>query len=309
VRAGLRWMAEMKEEGSSGSSSEQGAVSRNRVALVIANDEYRSLATLSNSENGGQGMRGALEERGFTVTLLVNKTAEEMKHAILAFVQEVKQLKPCDSFFYFSGHGMEQDSRSYLMPIDYTSPGTGTKEKDNDMAVDLEEHLLSNLNKAGCPDTMNIIMLDCCREDEENIIYRNAFGSSCTGSYGGNHECYRSVEDCAADSSQFIVAFGSAPGTVNVEFVPANSVGDEFNWFTGKFLEVLKESQGSSEEFHEIFRQVTVKVSNESKGRMEPWYNAGGLKRQFYFGNQQATQVHVEACIIIQMSHVCIHRC
>jgi hypothetical protein len=286
---------------SSASSSEYGAESRNRVSLLIANNEYRSLATLSNSENGGQGMRGALAERGFTVTLLVNETAEEMKHAILAFVQEVKELKPCDSFFYFSGHGMEQDGRSYLLPIDYTSLDTD-KEKDNDMAVDLEEHLLSKLNDAGCPDTMNIIMLDCCREDEEISIYRNAFGSARIGSVG-NHGSYRSAEHCAPDAAQFIIAFGSAPGTVNLEFEK-----DKFGVFTGKFLEVLKENQEGSEEFHEIFRQVTVKVSDESQGRMEPWYNAGGLKTRFYFGKQQATQVYLEACIIIQMSHVCFHR-
>jgi hypothetical protein len=284
----------MTEEGSSGCGEQ--AVSRNRVALVIANNEYRSLATLSNSENGGQGMSGALAERGFAVTLLVNRTTEEMKHAVQAFVQVVKEQKPCDSFFYFSGHGMEQDRRSYLMPIDYTSPDTGKdlKEKDTDTALDLEERLFSKLNKAGCPNTINVIMLDCCREDEENTIYRNGFGSSCTGSYGGNHGCYRSAEHCAPDSSQFIVAFGSAPGTVNLEFEK-----DKFGVFTGKFLEVLKESQGSSEDFHEIFRQVTVKVSDESQGRMEPWYNAGGLKRRFYFGNQQANQVYLEACFVI----------
>jgi hypothetical protein len=120
----------------------------------------------------------------------------------------------------------------------------------------------------------------------------------------GNHELNRSTEHCAPDSSQFIVAFGAAPGTVTLEFQT-----DRFSVFTGKFLEVLMESKGGSEDFHEIFRQVTVKVSDESKGRMEPWYNAGGLKRQFYFGDQQATQVYLEACVIIQMSHVCIHRC
>ena len=298
VRAGLRWSAEMTEKGSSG-SSEQGAVSRNRVALVIANNEYGSstpFSPLSKCENGGKGVRDALVERGFTVTLLVNKTAEEMKHAMQAFVQVVKEQKPCDSFFYFSGHGMEQDNRSYLIPIDYTSPDTGKagkdlKEKDNDTAVDLEERLLSKLNGAGCPDTMNIIMLDCCREDEENTIYRNAFGSSCTGSYGGNHECYRSaLGHCAPDSSQFIVAFGTAPGTETIELQQEN-----FGVFTGKFLEVLMESKGGIEEFHEIFRQVTVKVSDESKGRLEPWYNAGGLKRQFYFGDQQVPQVSLEA--------------
>jgi hypothetical protein len=206
-----------------------------------------------------------------------------MKHAMQAFVQVVKEQKPCDSFFYFSGHGMEQDGRSYLIPIDYSSPNTGKdllKEKDNDTAVDLEERLLSKLNGAGCPDTMNVIVLDCCREDEENTIYRTAFGSSCTGSYGGNHECYRSavVGHCAPDSSQFIVAFGTAPGTETIELQQEN-----FGVFTGKFLDVLMESKGGSEEFHEIFRQVTVKVSDESQGRLEPWYNAGGLKRQFYF--------------------------
>jgi hypothetical protein len=260
----------------------EAVVGRKRVALVIANNEYDSLATLSNSENGGNGVCDALKDRGFTITdLLVNTTAEEMKCAIQAFVEAVKDCKPHDSFFYFSGHGMEQEGRSYLLPIDYTSPDT---------AVDLEAHLVSKLNGAGCPDTINIIMLDCCREDEGNTVYRNAFGSSCIGSYVGNQECYKSAEHCASDSSQFIVAFGTAPGTETIELQQEN-----FGVFTGKFLEVLMESKGGCEEFHEIFRRVTVKVSDESKGRLEPWYNAGGLKRRFYFGNQQATQVSLEA--------------
>jgi hypothetical protein len=77
--------------------------------------------------------------------------------------------------------------------------------------------------------------------------------------------------------------------------------------FTGKFLEVLKENQGGSEDFHEIFRQVTVKVSDESKGRMEPWYSAGGLKRRFYFGEQQATQVCLEACTSCRQYSMVLH--
>jgi hypothetical protein len=286
-------------EGESGASSEQAVqavVSRNRVALVIANNEYDSLTALSNSENGGKEMRDALEDRGFTDTdLLVNSTAEEMTDAIRAFVQRVKDLKPCDSFFYFSGHGMEQEGRSYLMPIDYTIPGMAVEAavdlaKELEAAVDLEAHLFSKLNEACCPDAMHIVMLDCCREDEENTVYRNAFGSSCIGSGGGNHECYRSAEHCAPDSSQFIVAFGTAPGTETIEFQQ-----DKFGLFTGEFLEVLKESNGSREEFHEIFRQVTKRVSDESMGRLEPWYNAGGLKRRFYFREQLATQVSSKA--------------
>jgi hypothetical protein len=293
-------MAEMKAGGSSGCGEQGAAVSRNRVALVIANNEYGSLtklAPLSKCENDARGMHDALAERGFTVKdLLLNKTAEEMKHAIKAFVQAVEDLKPCDSFFYFSGHGMEQDGRSYLLPIDYISPDTD-KEKDNDTAVELEEHLFSKLNEAGCPDTMNIIMLDCCREDEGNTVYRNVFGSSCIGSYVGNQECYRSAEHCASDSSQFIVAFGTAPGTHAFEF------SGEFTGFTGEFLKVLQESKGSREEFHEIFLQVTTQVSEKSLGILEPWYNAGGLKRRFYFVGEQVRRLCVTLIKMILPMH------
>jgi uncharacterized caspase-like protein len=264
-------------------------VSRNRVALVIANSEYVSLTQLSKAENDGEGMSSELTLRGFTVTALANATAIQMERAIQDFVEAVKP--SCDSFFHFSGHGLEQDGRSYLLPVDYTRP-TG-KEKGNKSALDLEAHRVSKLNSAGCSDTMNIIMLDCCREDEDNSIYRNAFGSSGTRSSSGD-ECFRTAAGhCAADSSQFLLAFGSAPGTVSLEFGK-----DDFGVFTGKFLEVLKESHGGGEDFHEIFRQVTIKVSDATKGLMEPWYNAGGLKRRFYFGEQVRGVIHMPCHIL-----------
>ena len=280
----------MKRGGSSESVG-QAVVSRNRVALVIANSEYVSLTQLSKAENDGEGMSSELTRRGFTVTALANATAIQMERAIQDFVEAVKP--SCDSFFHFSGHGLEQDGFSYLLPVDYTKPDTGTgKEKENKSALGLEVHLISKLNSAGCSDTMNIIMLDCCREDDENSTYRNVFGSSGTRSSSGS-ECFRSAAGhCAADSSQLFLAFGSAPGTVSLEFGK-----DELGVFTGKFLEVLKESQGS-EDFHEIFRQVTIKVSDATKGLMEPWYNAGGLKRRFYFGEQVRRVIHMPCHIL-----------
>ena len=81
ISAGLRW-TEMKRGGSSESVG-QAVVSRNRVALVIANSEYASLTQLSNAKNDGEGMSSELTSRGFAVTALVNATAIQMERAML----------------------------------------------------------------------------------------------------------------------------------------------------------------------------------------------------------------------------------
>jgi hypothetical protein len=249
---------------------------RNRIALIIANGKYtldHPNLVLEKSVRDGERMAGVLQILGFAVTTLIDATAVQMKQAILIFVNAVGE-KPCDSFFMFSGHGIEENGCQYLTSIDFIRPDTGSTQKENCTAISLDILLIQELKKGGHSDTLNILMLDCCREDKDNEVFRML-------------DCCRDGDDSSDDEQprcasakhlppQFIVAYATAPGTAAMELS-----SDANGLFTGVFLKVLDDRP--EDHFHDIFVETTKQVSLRSGGRQEPWFSAGALRRHFYF--------------------------
>ena len=86
-----------------------------RVALVIGNAAYREGA-LKNPVNDARDMKKALEQAGFSVTLVENADLKQMKEAVRGFGHKLN----ADSIglFYFSGHGVRNDDgQNYLLPV------------------------------------------------------------------------------------------------------------------------------------------------------------------------------------------------
>eukprot|EP00935_MAST-01C_sp_MAST-1C-sp1_P000321 g321.t1 len=234
-----------------------GSGGRKRFALVIDNAS-------SAGEDFKKALGGDWHFGDENVTLISDASKEEMTTAIASFVEQVKENKPCDALFSFIGGGKKKGRRQYLFPHGYDEDSfdkeleSVKKGEAVPGAVVLGEDLIMRLNGAGArhKDTLNIILLDCSRGED--------------------------FDDDGDDSEssflppQFIVARGSAPGTAGMWFER-----NEYSLFTEKFCEALKESP--AKHFEDIFMRVTAQVSLESKGRQEPWYTAGGLRRRFCF--------------------------
>src|SRR5262249_17478328 len=98
-----------------GVSSNNGAQTERRVALVIGNSSYSS-APLLNPANDAGAMSAALKEMGFDVSGRANLTMREMKAAIREFGSKIQNGGV--GLFYFAGHGVQTNGKNYLIPVD-----------------------------------------------------------------------------------------------------------------------------------------------------------------------------------------------
>ena len=88
-----------------------------RVALVIGNSAYRSVARLPNPANDAQLIGDALRAAGIDdVTVAVDLDRAGMVGTLRAFARKADNSDW--AMVYYAGHGMEMDGQNYLIPVD-----------------------------------------------------------------------------------------------------------------------------------------------------------------------------------------------
>ncbi|MBX9926654.1 MAG: SUMF1/EgtB/PvdO family nonheme iron enzyme [Hyphomicrobiaceae bacterium] len=117
-----KWLAVVAMIGFVVCGSHTAAVAGTNPALLVVNSAYESLAHLPTTENDGRRLTSVLRSRpGFSANLEPqrNLTTSEFKSRWDAFRVQVLDMKTDGvAVFYFSGHGVEIDGDSYLVPID-----------------------------------------------------------------------------------------------------------------------------------------------------------------------------------------------
>ena len=136
------------------------AMAAKRVALVIGNDDYRSVPKLLKAVNDARTMAATLRQIGFTVTVAENQTRRQFSEALLAFDSA---LEPGDiAFFFYSGHGYEITGQNFLLPVDVPAATEGQEDLVRDAAFSADrivERLLNrNVRSA-------ILVFDACRNN------------------------------------------------------------------------------------------------------------------------------------------------
>ena len=91
------------------------ASAERRVALVIGEDDYRSVRTLDNAVSDAQSIAGALDRLGFEVTLETNRDLRRMRRALDDFSEDGKGADV--ALVFFAGHGVEISGQNSLLPI------------------------------------------------------------------------------------------------------------------------------------------------------------------------------------------------
>ena len=136
---------------------ENGKLSRNRFALVIANDEYEdeSLSKLIAPKFDAYALAEVLGDPGtcnFTVQLVLNKKSHIVNQYIEAFFEDRKR----DDLLllYFSGHGIkDEDGRLY-----FATPNTKRKRL---LSTAVSASFVNDLMRK-TRSRSQILLLDCC---------------------------------------------------------------------------------------------------------------------------------------------------
>ncbi len=234
--------------GSKKDSTSVAASNEKRVALIIGNKNYK-IAPLQNSINDANDLADLLKQKNFEVEKVIDGTRLEMRNAVRAFTAKIA--KGGVGLFYYSGHGVQLDGDNFLVPIDADYE---YKEEVPDMCISVSS-ILKYMETTN--NRLNIMILDACRNSPFKSFSRS-----------GEKGMVR-VE--APTGS--IVAYSTAPGKT------ASDGSDRNGLYTSKLMKYMNVPGMTIEE---IFKQVRIEVSTESKNNQVPW-ESNSLMGDFYF--------------------------
>jgi uncharacterized caspase-like protein len=202
---------------------------QSRVALVIGNSAYQSVAALPNPVNDADDIAASLNRLGFEVKTLSNATFDDMRRALINFGREARGTE--FAVVYFAGLGMELGGENWLTPVD--------AQLSTDLDVANETIGLQSLTRAVSSTTkLGLIILDACRN--------NPFAPKMQRSSSLSREVERGFARVEPNDN-VLVAFADRDGTTAKDGTGRNSS------FTGSLLKNI-ETPGLEVTF--LFRTV-----------------------------------------------------
>ncbi len=236
-----------------------------RVALVIGNGDYRAVLPLDNPASDATLMADTLERLGFTVTRLIESDLAQMRAGIASFGRDLRAAGPeATGLFYYAGHGLQSFGTNYLLPVDAQLSNAA----DLDLAAVEAQSILRQMSSAR--NRTNLVILDACR----NNPFEDLHDLDDNG-----------LAEMKAPTGTFL-AYATAPGAVALDGLDGNSP------FTAALVAEMA-SPGLPVE--QVFKQVRVRVIDETGGRQTPW-DASSLTSDFAFvAETRLSQADLEA--------------
>ena len=241
-----------------------------RIALLMTNQDYgKDIGPLEATHKDGETLCRALVALGFAVLHVRDVDRATFLSEMQAFVRRISRLDdlPPDpnlgkaSFFYYSGHGMEDGGTNYLIPIKSTihrRTDLGSEAVNLDLFIK-DVHYAARAT--GVPH--NFLVIDACRNT-----------AIAAGLRGGNRGFVPVSEE-----SGLMIAFSTAPGTT----------ADDANNYSGALAE---EMQTSNQDAFVTFREVRRRVLDKTNNRQFPWTH-DGLLSAFYFRPDKSAPITV----------------
>ncbi|MFN0176459.1 MAG: caspase domain-containing protein [Saprospiraceae bacterium] len=226
-------------------------IQEKRVALVIGNSNYAN-NLLINPANDARDMAAVLRRAGFSVVEKYDQNFTNFNNAVTDFTRSFKDSNTV-ALFYYAGHGVQDNSENYLVPIDADSL---VEDEITYRCVPLER---ITAKMKGANNYMNIIILDACRNFQIQMKGR-------TIQWG-----LAQFEDNLSES---LIAYATAPGRTAL---------DQSDRANGLFTEnLLKHILTPGLEISEIFFEVRKDVKRQSNNKQVPSL-VNNLTRKFYF--------------------------
>ena len=217
-----------------------------RYALVIGNNEYQHARRLENPANDASVIASSLKEVGFQVMLRTDTDLKAMKGAVREFVQQLPE--GAVALVFYAGHGVQVKGQNYLIPID-AEMAEEFEVPDETLAMDT---LIRGLEQAGT--ALNILILDCCRDDPYSRSWRGTRSAAGTGGL-----------TMPVDMPQgMFIAFSTSPGKTAEDGDGKNSP-----YTAALAQEILKPGL----DFELVFKSVGAQVAKATGGSQEPWVN------------------------------------
>jgi uncharacterized caspase-like protein len=228
------------------------ALAENRVALVIGNSNYSSVAALPNPANDAKAMTNFLTSAGFEVVQAPDLTQSDMRRAIGNFARTAAEKGPDTVVLvFYAGHGLQVDGENFLVPVD--------AQIEREADVPLQAMRLTDVMNAlsTIPSKSRFVILDACRNNPFSAINKTAGRGL-------------AIVDAPNGS---LVSYSTAPGTEALD-------GDGLNSpFTTALTKIGHEPGLPIEQ---LLKRVRLDVSNATDRQQFPW-ESSSLTVEFSF--------------------------
>jgi len=230
-----------------------------RVALVIGNAGYRTVAELPNPKKDARDIAAALRAAGFTeVVERYDLGLREMQQVLSQFEDKVAGADW--GVAYYAGHGIEVDGRNFLVPVDADLKRAGDVE-DETVALDRV------LARVAAASKLQLVILDACRENP--FKRRMAQAGGVKRAIGE-----RGLARIEPAHPNVIVAYAARDGEVALD-----GRAGENSPYAGALMRHLAEP---GLELGRLFRKVRVDVLAATGGRQRP-FEYGSLTEDLFF--------------------------
>ena len=216
-----------------------------RVALVIGNNAYQHAPVLANAVNDARAVAAKLKESQFSVLLVEDATAEKLHESLEKFQEMARGCSV--GLIYYSGHGMEDEGKNYLLPVDATIE---RKAQIPLQTLSLAQ-ILEAMKNAQIP--AKIVLLDSCRNMPLSRSWRT------TRSLGGGMAELKPSDMPEAT----LVYYATAPGQ---EALDAGSEGKHSPFTQGILATMSKPGIHALE----AMMQVEDSVQEQTQGKQRP---------------------------------------
>lgn len=213
-----------------------------RVALVVGNSNYAHATKLDQKPiNDAEDIGKRLKDLGFDVIMVLDATYEDLRKAVNTWS---KKIVGADiALLFYGGHGLEEDGKNYLLPIDAQIENA---EDISGQGYPLNQ-LVEMLDKNN--PTFSVLILDACRN--------NPFKGTKNRSIGDNNSRgFKNVEVKKGSNNRF-VAMATAPTTVAQQ-------GGRNGVYTSALLKHLQKGIRLEDVFLKV-RQEVIEQTNKAQ--------------------------------------------
>jgi uncharacterized caspase-like protein len=228
-----------------------------KVALVIGNAHYDSIAVLRNPESDARALADKLTQIGFDVTLQLDLNGSQFRRALGAFSSA--SLNADIVLVFYAGHGIELNGENYLVPID-ADMSTESTAAFEAVALDDVMRSVRNAKKLG------LILLDACRDNPYAATIKRA---------NGTRSVHRGLANVSvAGENGVLVSFAAEAG----------STADDGDGAHSPYTTALLDNIGRPGlEIGQLFRAVRAQVKQATDGKQVPIERAQLPDENLYF--------------------------
>ena len=224
-----------------------------RLALVIGNSNYDSIAKLANPVNDAKLIARTLDSLDFEVILATDLDKNDFMSKVVEFGK--KRADYDVGFVYYAGHGVQINGENYLLP---TNQNFDEEWKVEEYAINVNR-IMKYLT--ALTDQVNILILDACRNNPWEGNFRSIGGSNNGG-----------LAKIPAPTGS-LIAFSTDAGAVAAD-------GDGENSIYCKSL--VKNMLLENTTLDQVFRNVRTDVLKESNEKQRPIESSQLTGQAFY---------------------------